>query len=78
MALLAPFARSPVRGAETGVYLCTEPVPCGRSGDYFYDVRPRRPAAAARDAEAARRLWDTSLVSTGLAGDSGPTGRKFD
>jgi NAD(P)-dependent dehydrogenase (short-subunit alcohol dehydrogenase family) len=72
--ILAPIARmaktfaiSPQKGAETIVYLATSPEAASRSGEYFYQCRPATPTAAARDDEAARRLW---TVSAKLSGDA--------
>ncbi len=56
--LLRPFMRSPARGAETSLYVATAPELAGVSGRYFADARQRAPAAAARDPELARRLWE--------------------
>jgi hypothetical protein len=48
------------KGAETIIYLASSPgVEC-ISGEYFEDCRIARPSAAARDDEAARRLWEAS------------------
>jgi retinol dehydrogenase-12 len=60
MTLLRPFARSPLKGAETGIYLSTSPEVEGRSGGYYYDCRPLEPAEAARNADDAQRLWQLS------------------
>ncbi len=63
-ALISPFARSPQKGGETGVYLCTAPaVRQGRekNGGYFYNMKLRPLAANARYSEDAARLWDVSL-----------------
>lgn len=54
------FARSPERGAETLVWLAESPDVSGVSGAYFFDKREIRPSPEARDAEAARRLWQVS------------------
>jgi len=60
MTLIRPFMRPPERGAETLVWLVDSPDVAGESGGYFFDRRPVTPSAAARDAEAARRLWELS------------------
>lgn len=65
--LIERFRRSPEQGAETLVWLCAAPV-AGPSGGYFADRRERRPGRNARDADAARRLWDDSARLVGLAG----------
>ncbi len=63
--LLKPFARSPEKGAETGVYLCTSPRIAGESGGYYYDCAIRKTGPAARNEEDARRLWEISEEMTG-------------
>ncbi|MCA9968992.1 MAG: SDR family oxidoreductase [Anaerolineales bacterium] len=67
MTLLRPFARTPEQGAETVVYLATSPEVADVSGAYFADKKAKEPAAAARDPEAAQRLW---AVSEALAGSA--------
>lgn len=64
----APFARSPKKGAETGVHLATSPDVDDRGGQYFFDGKPKRTSAAARDDDAAARLWEVSEEIVGLAG----------
>jgi retinol dehydrogenase 12 len=54
------FALSPEKGAETIVYLAAAPEVAGITGGYFAKCRPATPTAAARDDEAARRLWEES------------------
>jgi NAD(P)-dependent dehydrogenase (short-subunit alcohol dehydrogenase family) len=58
--LLSPFFRSPERGAETSVYLATDPAVANVSGRYFAKCREARPSAAASDVAVARRLWEVS------------------
>ena len=60
------FYRTPEQGAETLVWLATDPEGGAPSDTYYVDCRPTRPSAAARDAELARRLWETSATLTGL------------
>jgi NAD(P)-dependent dehydrogenase (short-subunit alcohol dehydrogenase family) len=62
------FAISPEKGARTTIYLASSPEVEGVTGGYFARCRPARPSAAARDGEAARRLWDLSERMVG-AGD---------
>jgi NAD(P)-dependent dehydrogenase (short-subunit alcohol dehydrogenase family) len=54
------FAISPEQGAETLVYLASSDEPANANGLYYYKRRPATPTAEARDAEAARRLWEES------------------
>ncbi len=58
--LAAPFLLSPQKGARTLVYLATSPEVEGVSGKYFTKSREVRPSPAARDGEAARKLWEAS------------------
>jgi NAD(P)-dependent dehydrogenase (short-subunit alcohol dehydrogenase family) len=53
-------SRSPEKGADSLVWLADSPEVSGTSGGYFMDRREVRPSAAARDADAARRLWEVS------------------
>jgi NAD(P)-dependent dehydrogenase (short-subunit alcohol dehydrogenase family) len=55
-----PGFLTPEKGARTSVYLASSPAVAQVTGEYFVRCRPKRPSAAARDAEAARRLYDVS------------------
>lgn len=66
-----PFLVSPARGAEPLVYLAASPEVAGVTGAYFTGgylpgVHQRTPSRAARDDEAARRLWALSDELVGL------------
>jgi retinol dehydrogenase 12 len=61
-----PFMLSPGRGADTIVYLASSPDVADQSGGYYVKRRRREPSAAARDATAARELWQISEKMTGL------------
>ncbi|MCP4035415.1 MAG: SDR family oxidoreductase [bacterium] len=65
MTLLKPIARSPHKGAETGIYLCTSPEVEGRTGGYYYDCKEHPTRATARSDADARRLWELSEKLTG-------------
>ena len=65
--VIKPFILTPDQGADTPVYLASSPDVAGVSGRYFVKRRARTPSRAARDDEAARRLWETSEQMTGLA-----------
>lgn len=67
VALLRPIARSPEKGAETAVYLCSSPEVEGVTGKYFHDCKPTWPKQFAQSDEDARRLWEVSERMTGLA-----------
>jgi NAD(P)-dependent dehydrogenase (short-subunit alcohol dehydrogenase family) len=56
----APFLRSPKSGAKTTVYLASSPEVAGATGGYYVRRKRHRPSKHARDADAARRLWEES------------------
>jgi NAD(P)-dependent dehydrogenase (short-subunit alcohol dehydrogenase family) len=60
MTLIRPIARSPQKGAETGIYLCTSPEVEGRTGGYYFNCAIHDTRAAARDDDDALRLWEIS------------------
>lgn len=64
--LLNRVSRTPEQGADTIIYLATAPELAGVTGQYYVDRKPVTPSAAARDPEAARRLWEVSERLTGL------------
>jgi NAD(P)-dependent dehydrogenase (short-subunit alcohol dehydrogenase family) len=64
--LAAPFLLSPVKGARTSIYLASAPEVESVSGRYFVRCREVAPSPAARDAEAARKLWEISERLAGL------------
>jgi|SRR5215472_1714206 len=55
------FAISQARGAETVIYLASDPSVAATSGGYFADSKPATPTAAAHDDRAAERLWEISV-----------------
>lgn len=71
MTLARPFAISPARGARTSVYLASSPAVADVTGKYFARCREVRPARAARDDDAARRLWDVSAELVASVPDPG-------
>jgi NAD(P)-dependent dehydrogenase (short-subunit alcohol dehydrogenase family) len=77
------IAITPKEGAKTIAFLAASPevgAITGRSevaavsGRYFAKCRAIEPSAAARDAAAARRLWDESARIAGLATEGGDRG----
>ena len=53
-------AISEQRGAETIVFLASDPSVAGTTGGYFAGSRPATPSAAAQDDRTAARLWEIS------------------
>ncbi len=64
--LVRPFFKSPEKGAEAPIYLASSPDVERVTGTYFVKRDPRRSSPASRDAEVARRLYETSLRLTAL------------
>ncbi|MCH8346161.1 MAG: SDR family oxidoreductase [Chloroflexi bacterium] len=58
--LARPFFRSPEKGAQTSIYLASDPKVEGVTGKYFADSKETEPTAIAQDDEAASRLWTAS------------------
>jgi NAD(P)-dependent dehydrogenase (short-subunit alcohol dehydrogenase family) len=63
---LAPFLRSPQKGAQTLVWLACQDSARLVSGGYYADRRLRRPRPRAADPELAGRLWLASERAVGL------------
>jgi NAD(P)-dependent dehydrogenase (short-subunit alcohol dehydrogenase family) len=61
-------AIAPEEGARTIIHLAASPQVAGVSGEYFYKCAIARPTAAARDDDAARRLWEASERIMGQGG----------
>ena len=57
---------TPEQGADTLIWLAAAPQAAGRTGGYWTKRRMIEPSAAARDAEAGRRLWTESARIAGL------------
>lgn len=62
--LAKPFIKSPDDGAETTLFLATEPVEV--SGEYFVNRKVHATKDYAKDPAMARRLWDDSAHLVGL------------
>jgi len=60
------FARTPEKGAETGLYLAVSPDVADVSGAYYADRKPITAKAPARDVATTERLWELSEELVGL------------
>ncbi len=60
MPLTRPFALNATQGAQTSIYLASDPAVEGITGAYWVKCAPVEPSDAALDDDAARRLWDIS------------------
>lgn len=65
-AVLAPFERSPEKGARTAIYLASSPNVADVSGQYFVNSKPARSSEASTDVAAQERLWALSEQITGI------------
>jgi len=64
--LLTLFLKTPEKGAETSVYLCSEEDIEAENGSYFVNKQVKKTTALARDIDTAKRLWDESERLVGL------------
>jgi NAD(P)-dependent dehydrogenase (short-subunit alcohol dehydrogenase family) len=58
--LVRPFFISPAEGADTIIYLASSPEVADTTSAYFVKRKITEPSGAARDDEAAERLWGAS------------------
>jgi NAD(P)-dependent dehydrogenase (short-subunit alcohol dehydrogenase family) len=64
--LMKPFMISPEKGAETTIYLATQPKLEQKSGLYFKKCKVAKTAPNADNAAARNRLWEISEKLTGI------------
>jgi NAD(P)-dependent dehydrogenase (short-subunit alcohol dehydrogenase family) len=62
MWLAKPFMISAAKGAETSVYLATQPKLDSKSGQYFKNKKVVQPANNANNEAARNQLWDISAA----------------
>jgi retinol dehydrogenase 14 len=65
MRLLKPFFRTPEEGADTAVFLATDPSLEKVSGKYFYNRKPAVVSNRAKDKVLSDKLWRWSEEFTG-------------
>jgi len=61
MAACRPFVRNSKKGAETGLFLATDPTVEGQNGGYYYDCKREKLRSYAKDIGVAQALWRKSL-----------------
>jgi NAD(P)-dependent dehydrogenase (short-subunit alcohol dehydrogenase family) len=64
--LMRPFMVTPVKGAETTLYLATSDDVANFRGEYFVDRKPKKPNKEALRKDIADRLWEISANYVGL------------
>jgi NAD(P)-dependent dehydrogenase (short-subunit alcohol dehydrogenase family) len=63
--VVSVFMKSPEQGAETSIYLASDPAVAGLNGRYFANRREKEPRPYATDPALAGRLWAVSEELTG-------------
>jgi NAD(P)-dependent dehydrogenase (short-subunit alcohol dehydrogenase family) len=58
--LMMAFMLTPAQGADTAIWLATDPALSEVSGEYFVKRKRRKGSAASRDSALALRLWQLS------------------
>jgi NAD(P)-dependent dehydrogenase (short-subunit alcohol dehydrogenase family) len=66
MKLMKPFTIQPSQGAETSVYLAASPEVEVITGKYFAKRKEKASSRASYDLVVAEKLWNLSIVLTGL------------
>ncbi len=69
IAIIRPFLIDEEKGADTSIWLATDPSVEGKTGGYYMKRRLATPTPAAESDEGAKRLWQ---ISETLAGDAAP------
>ncbi|TGE24150.1 SDR family oxidoreductase [Hymenobacter aquaticus] len=64
--LARPVMVTPEVGAQTSIFLATDPKVAALSGRYFKNSKPARSSGTARNRAEASRLWRISAEETGL------------
>lgn len=64
--ILRLFLISPEKGARTSIWLASGDVGGKSNGGYFVNCKEQTPSRAARDRDAAERLWELSANMTDL------------
>jgi NAD(P)-dependent dehydrogenase (short-subunit alcohol dehydrogenase family) len=58
--LIKPFVLTAEKGARTSIYLASSPAVANVTGQYFFRCKLAKPSPAARNDQAAARLWAES------------------
>jgi NAD(P)-dependent dehydrogenase (short-subunit alcohol dehydrogenase family) len=70
IAVLRLFMKSPVRGAETPIYLASSPEAEGLTGRFFVNRQARETSKASYDPASTSQLWQVSANLVGLPVDA--------
>lgn len=66
------FAKSVVQGAQTSIHCCVAEEAANETAKYYKECAPARYSTNAMKTEDAKRLWEESLILTGLGADFNP------
>ena len=64
--LLKPFFLTPAQGADTAIFLATDPSVKNISGEYFYKRKIAKSSKRSKDMNSANHLYELSNKMTGL------------
>ncbi|KAI8470993.1 MAG: hypothetical protein J3K34DRAFT_418672 [Monoraphidium minutum] len=64
-ALMIPFTKTPVQGAQTSIYLASSPEAEGISGKYWDNCKPISSTPGSYDTDVAKRLFEVSQELVG-------------
>jgi NAD(P)-dependent dehydrogenase (short-subunit alcohol dehydrogenase family) len=64
--LIKPLLKSPLKGAETPIFLASSPEVEGVTGKYYVSKKAIKSSPESYDTAIAERLWDVSSALTGL------------
>jgi NAD(P)-dependent dehydrogenase (short-subunit alcohol dehydrogenase family) len=67
VAVMRPFMRSPKKGADTAIYLASDPGVASVTGRYFSDRKEKATHHSSYDTTTTARLWDVSAALAHLA-----------
>jgi retinol dehydrogenase-12 len=72
VALVRPFLIDEIKGADTSIWLATDPAVEGKTGGYYVKRKLVPPTKAAQSDAGAKRLWDISeKLAAGAAATDG-------
>lgn len=64
--LASPFLKTVKQGAATLIYLASSPEVEGKTGGYYFNCKPAKPAKQTNDKALAQQLWEKSAQLVGL------------
>ncbi|XP_064202191.1 retinol dehydrogenase 12-like [Anguilla rostrata] len=68
-AVMKPFTKTSVQGAQTSIYCAVAPELENETGQYYSDCAQANPSTAAKDDVMAQKLWELSCQMLGITWD---------